>query len=136
MKITLRKLVESESALDRLIQTHGIPLKLGIRIARAARQIKQELRIYNEQRDVLIRRLGNPDARGGWSIDQKDTEAIGEFLNELGAALEEEVDLAIRPITESELEQDNVQIPIDILVTLDYLFMFDADDGAQNTDGT
>lgn len=119
MKITIKELLNSRTALEGILG-EKLPPKIGFTVQWNARQIEQEMQVYEDQRIAIIKELGEETPSGGWQIPQDNKEALAEFNERHGELMEMEVDVNLRMIDEGELVSQLEKY--DLLITgLDWL---------------
>ncbi len=86
----LQQLINSESSLRKLLET-PLPVKVAYKISKLVNKIQPELTIFNEQRDKLIKELGEHDKeKDTYTVQPKN---MAKFTEEITKLTEIEVDL-------------------------------------------
>lgn len=99
MKLKLNDLVASQEALEHLV-AEKVPASLAFKISRIVQKVNVELRGYFKARRTLLHRLGTPTADKQYRVIP---EQQPEFINEMIALLDIEIELSFMPILEADL---------------------------------
>ena len=110
IKTTLGVLVQGEEALGRLTQLK-LPTKTSYRLAKIARVVREEIRVFAEQRDKLIKEMGEERestkeemSRGmPPTITEVTNSNRNEFFKQVQELFAVEVSLAQEPLRLEEL---------------------------------
>jgi hypothetical protein len=94
--LTLGELVEVEDALSRLLEVK-LSAQLAYAVARLMRAVKTETKHYHEQRDALIRELGEPMPDTPDTVRVKPAE-VPTFLRRHAELLAVEATITARPL--------------------------------------
>jgi hypothetical protein len=121
MKLTLEQIVNSRSALERLMQVR-LQSSIAFRIKRAVRQIEPELVDFETQRTQIVRKYGDEtDPESGiWSIKPEHRQ---EYAAEIATLMAEEFRLDVQTLTVSQL--GDIEISAAELMALDWLIVDD-----------
>ena len=114
----LSQLIEIFPALNTLAQSK-LPAKTGYRIVKAINMIKPELAAYDGERLKLCEELGTKTEDG--QQFQFETDAAKQFMEQLNALIDEEVDITLPTITPDDL--GNLNIEPQHLLALDGIFI-------------
>ena len=99
MKISLRKIVESEKGMAAILETK-LPIKIAYRLTKLSNKIRAELAVYNEQRVALVKRLGEEKGKDSWEVKPEN---MVEFQEEFKKLLDEVVEIDFTPLKLAEL---------------------------------
>jgi hypothetical protein len=124
MNATLNELQRGFISLSKLAN-QDLPLKTGYWLGRIAKAAEAEMKTLEDARIKLVKRLGNEDAEGNYTIPADSMEAFSKEINEL---LEESIELPGERIKLDSLP-DGVKLSAIDLINLDWLF--DVEAGAE-----
>ncbi len=120
MSLTVKQSIEANVTLESLISSDKdnkfvFPSSARIGFAGMLRKTRPILSDYQSEHSILVKRLGEEidKEKGIWKVKAENT---AEFNKENEAMLNEETDVVLKPISVSELGEN--QIPIDLLATL------------------
>jgi hypothetical protein len=130
MKLTLNELQRGFVSLGKLAN-QDLPLKVGYWLGRIAKAAEGEMKNLEDSRIKLVKRLGEEDGEGNWSIKPDSME---DFNREMGELLEVSIEL---PGDKIKLESlgDSVKLSAIDLINLDWLFEAKADTEKSATAG-
>jgi hypothetical protein len=117
MNATLNELQRGFISLSKLAN-QDLPLKTGYWLGRIAKAAEAEMKTLEDARIKLVKRLGNEDAEGNYTIPADSMEAFSKEINEL---LEESIELPGERIKLDSLP-DGVKLSAIDLINLDWLF--------------
>lgn len=102
MKVTLAQLVNSQPALNKILEKE-VEAQLAFRLGKIAKAIRSELNELDEVRSRLIKQLGAPveGQDGKWRVTSENEPKFHEEMTKL---LSEEVELDISELSLYELE--------------------------------
>ena len=102
MKVTLAEVLEMKEPLGRL-SNEKLPLKIAFKLAKAIKELDQQLTDINDHRQKLFTELsveGKDDMKGQLVIPPEN---IDEFNKQWGELLEVEVELGFQPMSFDDL---------------------------------
>lgn len=86
----LQQIINSESSLKKLLDTQ-LPVKVAYKISKIVNLIEPDLKIFNEQRDKLIKELGTHDKdKDIYTVEKVN---LSKFADEIGKLTDIEVNL-------------------------------------------
>jgi len=94
---TLGALVQAEPALAPICQLR-VSAKSAYHLKKLAQLVAQETKHFHEERDALIKALGNPTDGGGYAI-APDTDAFRDFVTQVTELAAIDVTIPWSPIT-------------------------------------
>ena len=140
IKVTVKKLQDSSVALGELSRMN-FPITLGYKIAKVITAVREAIVPFDETRVAKVKELAKKDDKGNivykkdsegnnlGSVDFGSDAAEQKFLEELEVARNEEIELAVEPITitlmqEHLKKEDGTEenIKPGILADCDWLF--------------
>ena len=121
MKLTLNELQRGFVSLGKLAN-QDLPLKTGYWLGRIAKAAEGEMKTLEDSRIKLVKRLGEEDAEGNYTIPADAMEAFNAEMTEL---LEVSIDLPGERIKLESLP-DGVKLSAIDLINLDWLFEVEA----------
>ncbi|MEM3091778.1 MAG: hypothetical protein QXD05_01455 [Candidatus Pacearchaeota archaeon] len=98
MEITIKQLIESAESLAILAQK-DMPIKTSYKLGKLLNKIREELKLYEEQRNNLIKKYGKDIGGGNYQIDENDEEAINKFKKEHEELINLTVNIEYEPIS-------------------------------------
>lgn len=99
MKITLGELLNGKPALEKLVNLE-ISIKTAYKLSRIINKLNNELQNFEDQRQKLVSKYGEPEENGNVIVTQENMEAFSNELNEL---INLEIELAYEPVSLEEL---------------------------------
>lgn len=123
MKVKLSEIVGSQQALIKLMQVK-LPIQISYKLSKLAFKLEPELKIYNDQRNALIKELGeqiNPET-DEWRVKADNLVKFQEEQKKL-----QEIEVDVKFAEDKELEKikvsdlGDVQIEANDLIALDWL---------------
>lgn len=121
VETTLGKLVGAGDALGRLTQ-HSLPMKPAYHIAKLARLASDEIKVYHDKRQALVKELGeerdaNPleRAQGNLKVFEVKTENLKKFTDAMNELAEIAVTVAWGPVPVKWLEAISIT-PSDLIM--------------------
>ena len=117
MEISLREVVDMKQSLESLLKL-SLPAKVSFRLGKVFRQIQQEQRDFEGQRENLIRKYGSENK------DKNEVRVLNEnidsFMKEVNSLLEEKISINYEPMSISDL--NNVSISVEDMSVLSLFF--------------
>ena len=95
MKVQLNNVVNSVEIMRKLTQ-QSLPVKLAYRFLSLTKQLDSHLKTFEEARVALIKKYGEAQEDGGFSVKQENIQAFSEEMNEL---LTEEISVEFQRIS-------------------------------------
>ena len=103
MELTYGELVKVIEGLRALSEKQLRPVS-SLRVARWMSRVRSELGVYDITRSNLIKELGKYDKKTDtWSIDQKDSAVVSDFMKKNDEMLAEKTKVDLEPLTEEDL---------------------------------
>ncbi len=124
MKLKLSQLVNSSQAFSRLMSQPMRAVK-SFALSKVARQIEPDLKAYDEQRIKLLKEYGKLRDESGQQYEFDTPRQAQEFVAELNALLEQDVELDVKPILLADL--DKIEISAVDILTLGWLIVDSSD---------
>lgn len=104
MKVTLANIKNMEASLDSLLKKE-LNIRVAYRLSKLAKQIYNELVIFEDNRIKLIKKYGSFNKESQvFEIDPKNQKNIDAFTSEFNQLISEEVDINFQPISLEDLE--------------------------------
>ena len=108
IKLKITDIINSVSTLKELMSK---PLKsrVAYKVARLAREVENEYRLYDEKRVDLIKKFANHDENGELVVDEEGSfsvadENVAEFRKELMELMDVEIELNVDKVSLDELD--------------------------------
>ena len=113
MKITLGKVVQAVEPLQKLFN-ESMPIKTTFKLKKLTQEINDNLKIYDESRNTLLKKYGKEDKdnEGVYIVQPKNQEALDKEHQEL---IDTEITLAFEPIS-ADILGDIQMSPKDLLL--------------------
>jgi hypothetical protein len=121
MKLTLNELQRGFTSLGKLAN-QDLPLKVGYWLGRIAKTAEAEMKTLEDARIKLVKRLGEDDGEGNYTIP---ADAMEAFTAEMTELLEVSIELPGERIKLESLP-DGVKLSAIDLINLDWLFEVEA----------
>jgi hypothetical protein len=120
VKISVNQALQSDQGLKSINSIGRLPVQLSLDIAHNARQINEVKKLYNDNRDDLIKEHGRKDEKTGqYIIDDENMEVFNKEMNDL---IQQEVDINVREIKASRFPEDFMIEPF-ALVDLEWMIL-------------
>ncbi len=110
MKVKLKVLMSSINALKEIAEIDTLDSAIAFRVARFIHDTQEIYTGFDTAKNKLVNRVGDKLEDGTFSISEKNKE---EWNSEIEKLLEEEVDLSIPDLKESDFEKSSIK-PIHI----------------------
>ena len=117
MKLKLETLVSSVTPL-RTLFSKEIPVSVGFNISKTVKAIEENIKIYDESREALIKKYGTENEDGTYTVPPK---AVKKFEAEHRELLETEVDLQADQISIEKL--GDIKMSASEIYTLNWLLI-------------
>lgn len=105
MKIKLGELLNAAESLNKLFIA-DLPIKLSYKLSKIVNSINGELKIYDEKRNELIRKLGTEDEKTKqWSVAPGSAN-MPEFMKKMNELLDAETEVIDWKIPLADLEKE------------------------------
>ena len=102
MQVTLAQIAAAMPVFNSLVGAK-LPVKSAFRVAKLGRAVGQEFVLYEQQRVVLVKRLGEPVEGTDGDFEIKNSEKLVEFLNEMQPLNDTEVPIDASPLRLEDL---------------------------------
>ena len=112
MKIKLGELKVIEESLKKLI-TMSLPIKISYNLSKTLKKISDELTLFDEQKNILIRKYGTENVEKNL-IEVIEPQKLVEFSKDINELLSVEIDLEFTPI-DIELLEGKELSPADMI---------------------
>ena len=118
----LKELLESRETLDKLSNSTNLKAKVAYRIGKLCKQLNDEIKLFDEQRNKLIQQYSDGKNEDGADVvtDSNKIKIVQEQIAEL---LEEEISDDIQKINISDLDEVGLS-PVE-LMSIDYILADD-----------
>ena len=118
--LTLGELNEKMGSLNALLQSK-LPIRASYRISKLSKKIAAEQKHLIDARNDLVKKHGEEDERGNYSVQPS---AIKAFTQEWDALMKETVEFPIMKVTLEEIK--DAQLMVGDVANLDFLIEEDA----------
>jgi hypothetical protein len=117
MKLTLKQIVESQEALQHLMDQR-LPAKTAYRLQRDLRKVLEEIETFKKVQDAKVHEYGIevPEAPGQFQIPP---EKISEYMKDIGDLINQEIELDLHPVDLEDLK--DVDMTLRDVLLLSYL---------------
>lgn len=122
----LKKLIESNEALEKLKTAKGIPAVTSYGIGKLCNAVKSELELFNAEEMKLINEYAEKNENGNVVIDANGrfnllNDKANEFAKQRNELLEKEIELTFEPVNLSALEKADLEP--EVYAKLDWLIV-------------
>ena len=136
VKITLLDVIEAKQIAEEVGQLKFRNPKITYRFGKALRQIKAEVKEFDERRNELVVDAGMPEQNSPEFIKFQESGKLKELENKVDELLDEEVELRVAPIPyDLVANEEPGTFSVKIFLTFWFMFEDEEDDNKDNEDG-
>lgn len=103
VKIKLSDFFAAREFLVKISNLSDLPIYVSYRFAKIIKAVEGEVVSLEEARNKLIRKYGQEDGNGGYTIPIENVEAIENFNKEFGELLSKDIELEIPTVNLDDL---------------------------------
>lgn len=111
IELSIREMINCEPVISKLNEQER-SVKTAYKLARITRELQKEYQLFNQARDILIKKYGVIDESGNLKLINNNyeiqKEKQDEFLKEYNELLNDNINLNVEKLTLEELENDQL----------------------------
>lgn len=111
IELSIREMINCEPVISKLNEQER-NVKTAYKLARITRELQKEYQLFNQARDILIKKYGVTDESGNLKLTNNNyeiqKEKQNEFLKEYNELLNDNISLNVEKLTLEELENDQL----------------------------